>query len=66
MTNVLGLQKNSEYVFINDEIYFKLEKQPPRQQDVYGLEIRGEKAYFYDELGNDYKVSVSELTPITQ
>ena len=43
-----------KYYFIDDQIWFQGEKQPPRKVYCYSIEFKGDVAIFYDEDGNSY------------
>ena len=47
---------NRKPYFIDDDIWFKGKKQPPRKVYCHELEMHGGKAKFYDEDGNGYSL----------
>ena len=43
-----------KYYFIDDDIWYHGERQPPRKVYCYNIRFTGNVAEFYDEDGNSY------------
>jgi len=47
--------------FIDSEIYFQGEKQPPTKVECFDLSIAADVATFYDEYGNGYNLPANRI-----
>lgn len=49
------------YYFIDNEIYFQNQKQPPRKVELFNIEFNNGDAFGYDFDGNEYQIPEEDI-----